>query len=111
MVPGTVTDMTLPANVQPLELEDVDATSGASLVERVKVYVPDRAGLTNLPRGFSAAFNTDFYHRPPAHGALLAAAFEEAEADEVIHDGKTYTVESSVRWPGSHVRAIAVRAT
>ena len=109
--PGVTTETTLPANVQPLALDDVDTIAGAGLVERVKVYVPDRDGLTNLPVGFSAAFNADFYQRPPSHGPLLAAAFDEAEADVVIHDGREYTVESSVRWGGSHVRAIAVRAT
>ena len=83
--PGTVEEVELRASVQPLSTEDLDAVEGARLVERLKVYVP-------LP------------------GALVAA-FEDSTADEVVYDGKMYTVEESRSWPGSHTRATILRAT
>ena len=71
--------------MQPLALADSDFAGGAQLVERLKVYVPDSAG------------------NP------LAAAFDESLADKVVFGGKTYTVEESRRWRGSHVRATLLR--
>ena len=84
-IPGTTADDVLRANVQPLALADSDFVGGAQLVERLKVYVPDSAG------------------------DPLAAAFDESPADQVIYDGKTYVVEESRRWRGSHVRATLLR--
>ena len=84
-VPGTMTETDFRASVQPLELEDSDIAGGASLEERLRVYVPV----------------------PDA----LMAAFDDREADEVVYDGTTYTVEESRSWPGSHTRATILRAT
>ena len=86
-VPGEVVETELPANVQPLALDDADIAGGVSLRERLRVFVPDSAG------------------------DPLAAAFDESLADQVIYDGRTYTVEESRRWRGSHVRATLLRAT
>ena len=84
-VPGAITEVEFAASVQPLALEDSDLTGGASLVERLKVFVP-------------------------AAGAL-GAAFEDREADEVTYNGVTYVVEESRSWPGSHTRATVLRET
>lgn len=88
-VKGSTVDTELRANVQPLALTDSDFVGGAQVLERLKVYVPDDA------EGDDA----------------LAAAFDDSTADEVVYDGKTYEVEESRRYRGSHVRATLLRAT
>ena len=84
-VPGAITEVEFAASVQPLSLEDSDLTSGASLVERLKIFVPEP-------------------------GALLAA-FEDREADTVAYGGREFVVEESRSWPGSHTRATILRET
>ena len=84
-VAGAITEVEFAASVQPLALEDSDLTGGASLVERLKVFVP-------------------------AAGALLAA-FEDREADTVAYLGVEFVVEESRSWPGSHTRATVLRET
>ena len=84
-VPGALTETELMASLQPLHLEDSDIAGGAQLVERLRVYVP----------------------APDA----LAAAFDDREADSVLYDGKTFVVEESRSWRGSHTRATLLRET
>lgn len=84
-VEGAVEETTLRASVQPLLLEDADEVGGVSVSHRLSVYVPE----------------------PDA----LAAAFDEASADEVVVDGVTFTVEQSQSWRGHHTRAILLRQT
>ena len=113
-VPGQVVDTPLPASVQPLALEDSDFVGGAQVLERLKCYVPDDAEDLYQPTGFSQAFSNAFYKRgavQPSGGDPLAAAFEDSIADQVIYGGRTYTVEESRRWRGSHVRATLLRAS
>ena len=75
-IEGTITEVELPASVQPLDLQDADIAGGVSLVERLRIYVPE----------------------PDA----LRAAFDDAEADAVAWLGLEFTVEESRSWPGSH---------
>ena len=84
-VPGAVTESDLRASVQPMTLEDADFAGGVSVSHRLSVYVP-------------------------APGAL-AAAFEDAQADNVVVDGLEYVVEESQSWRGSHTRAVLLRET
>lgn len=84
-VPGVVEETEFRASVQPLALDDADIAGGVSLVERLRVYVPE----------------------PDA----LAAAFEDREADRVVFGGVEYTVEESRSWGGSHTRATVLRET
>ena len=81
-VPGAIVETELAASVQPLALEDSDIAGGAQLRERLRVYTPER-------------------------NALLAA-FEDAEADNVVYNGATYVVEESRSWP-THTRATLLR--
>ncbi|MCY4658613.1 MAG: hypothetical protein OXF93_02190 [Acidobacteria bacterium] len=85
LVPGSVTETTLRASVQPMTLEDSDFAGGVSVSERRSVYVPA--------------------------AAALSAAFEDRGADVVVVDGDTFIVESSQSWRGSHTRAILLRET
>ena len=119
---GTVTEVTLLASVQPLILEDADLQAGASLIERLKVYVlpleyvaahGDRVGWgsdllswgADVLRWAATGGLTD------VDGPVLAAAFTDAEADRVrLGDGREFVVESSVAWP-SHLGAVVLRQT
>ena len=83
-VEGAVVQTELKASVQPLKLEDSDLVGGVQLSERLRVYVPE----------------------PDA----LAAAFDTAEADRVVVDGREFVVEESRSWP-THTRATILRAT
>lgn len=83
--PGVVTEIELRASVQPMTLEDSDFAGGVSVSERLSVFVP-QAG-------------------------ALSPAFGDGDADEVVVDGVTFTVESSMAWRGSHTRAILLRET
>lgn len=83
-VPGDVVETAFRASVQPLAIEDTDFVGGSMLSERVKVYIP----------------------APDA----LVAAFEDRAADRVVlDDGRTFHVEESRSWTGSHTRAILLR--
>ena len=84
-IEGTITEVELPASVQPLDLQDADIAGGVSLVERLRIYVPE----------------------PDA----LRAAFDDAGADAVAWLGLEFTVEESRSWPGSHTRATVLRET
>ena len=64
---------------------DADIAGGVSLVERLRIYVPE----------------------PDA----LRAAFDDAGADAVAWLGLEFTVEESRSWPGSHTRATVLRET
>ena len=83
--PGAVQETEFKASIQPLKLEDLDTTGGARVSHRLKVYIPE----------------------PGA----LAAAFGDAEADQVLVDGLEYVVEESKTWRGSHTRAVLLRET
>ena len=82
-VPGNVMEMTFRASVQPLGVEDLDLPEGTRLSDRRKVYVPE----------------------PDA----LVAAFDDAQADTVVIDGETFTVEESQSWADSHTKAVVLR--
>ena len=84
-VEGAITETELRASVQPLKLEDSDFLGGVSLLERLRVYVP----------------------QPDA----LAAAFDDRQADKVVVAGIEYVVEESRSWPDSHTRATILRET
>ena len=78
-VPGAVVETPFPASVQPLAIEDKDFVGGSQLSERMKCYIPE----------------------PDA----LVAAFEDRAADRVVLDhGRTFHVEESRSWTGSHTR-------
>ena len=85
VVPGPITESTLRASVQPMNLEDADFAGGVSVSSRLSVYVPEP-------------------------GALVAA-FEDATADTAVVDGLEYVVEESQSWRGSHTRAVLLRET
>ena len=78
-----VTETDLPASVQPLSIEDADLGEGTDVTDRIKVYVP----------------------MPDA----LVAAFEDAQADDVLVDGVAYVVDESRSWRRSHTRATLLR--
>ena len=119
-VEGDTTETRLLASVQPLVLEDIDvAGNAAQLSERVKAFV--------LPVEYAAArgdrltwgadvlaWGADVLRWAAAGGLqdaaapVLAAAFDEAEADRIIYSGRTFVVESSVGW-GSHTEAVLLR--
>lgn len=80
---GATTETTLRASVQPLQIEDSDLPEGTDVLDRVKVYVP-------IPDA-------------------LVAAFDSAQADEVLLDGRTYDVVESRSWRRSHTRATLLR--
>ena len=84
-VEGTVTSTEHRASVQPIALTDADIVGGVSLVERLKVYVPEED--------------------------VLRAAFDDRLADVVVWLGTEYTVIESRSWPCSHTRATVLRET
>ena len=83
-IEGTITEVELPASVQPLDLQDADIAGGVSLVERLRIYIPE--------------------------SGALAAAFDSAEADRVVYGGREFVVEESRSWP-THTRATILRQT
>ena len=121
--PGATVETLLRASVQPLDLEDRDISGeGARLVERLKVYVLAGVeyvvgaadsftwngdaltwGGDALTWGGAARFD-------PTDPPMLAAAFEDREADEVEYGGRTFTVVESRAWP-THTRATLLRET
>ena len=84
-LPGEVDETELRASVQPVALEDSDIAGGVSVVERIKVYVPE----------------------PDS----LMAAFDEVEADRVRWQGRDYVVKESRSWTRGHCRAVCLRET
>lgn len=84
-VPGTTTETSFSASVQPISLEDDDLPEGVLYSNRLRVYIPE----------------------PDA----LLAAFDDANADQVVVDDLVYTVEESMTWRGHHTRAVLLRTT
>ena len=101
--PGAVTEAILPASIQPAKLEDLDLPEGSRYSERLAVFVP--VGIERVVGGFGSTGYVD--------GALnpLVATFDDAQADEVLYAGLSYTVEESQLWAGSHCRAVLLRET
>lgn len=83
-VPGPVVETELRASVQPLGTEDAELEGGSQLSARLAVWIPE----------------------PDA----LAAAFDDARADEVVYRGDTYVVTESFSWP-NHTEARLLRET
>ncbi len=121
--PGAVVETIFPATVLPLTLEDRDFVGGVSLVERLKVYVP-RGIARRRGQGDALAWHGDVltWNGDPLRwgggdGALieddsipLQAAFDDRQADVLVHAGVAYVVEESQSWP-RYTRAIVLRET
>ena len=121
--PGPVVETIFPARVLPLSLEDSDFVGGASLLERLKVFVP-RGIARRRGQGDALAWHGDAlrWGGEPLRwgggdGALIEddsipflAAFDDRQADVLVHAGAAYTVEESQSWP-RFTRAIALRET
>ena len=121
--PGVVVETIYPARVLPLSLEDSDFVGGVSLLERLKVYVP-RGIARRRGEGDALAWGGEVltWNGEPIRwgggdGMLFAensvpflAAFEDRQADILVHAGIEYTVEESQDWP-RYTRAIALRET
>ena len=121
--PGTVVETIFPARVQPLSLEDADFAGGVSLVERLKVYVPqgvarNRGVADALAWGGSVlTWNGEPITWGGGDGTLYSedsvpflAAFDDRQADILVYAGAAYVVEESQSWP-RYSRAIALRET
>lgn len=121
-VAGATVETTLLASVQPLVLEDADLQGGASLIERVKAYAPSveyvavhgdriRWGSDLLAWGADVLRWAATGGLADVDGPVLAAAYDDSEADRVrLGDGRTFVVESSMAWP-SHTEAVLLRQT
>ena len=121
--PGAVVETIYPARVLPLSLEDSDFVGGVSLVERLKVFVP-RGIARRRGQGDALTWNGDVltWNGVPLRwggddGALIQddsipflAAFDDRQADVLVHAGIAYVVEESQSWP-RYTRAIALRET
>ena len=121
--PGAVVETIYPARVLPLSLEDSDFVGGVSLLERMKVFVP-RGIARRRGEGDALAWggavltwNGEAIRWGGGDGMLFAensvpflAAFEDRQADILVHAGISYTVEESQDWP-RYTRAIALRET
>ena len=121
--PGAVVETIFPARVLPLTLEDRDFVGGVSLVERLKVYVP-RGIARRRGQGDALTWNGDVltWNGDPLRwgggdGALIEddsipflAAFDDRQADVLVHAGVAYVVEESQSWP-RYTRAIVLRET
>ena len=121
--PGQIVETIFPARVLPLSLEDSDFVGGASLIERLKVFVPRgiarRRGETDaLAWGGSVlTWNGEPLVWGGGDGMLFAedsipflAAFEDRQGDVLVYAGIPYTVEESQSWP-RYSRAVALRET
>ena len=107
----------------PLTLEDRDFVGGVSLLERLKVFVP-RGIARRRGQGDALTWNGDVltWNGDPLRwgggdGALIEddsipflAAFEDRQADVLVHAGIAYVVEESQDWP-RYTRAIVLRET
>ena len=119
-VPGQTVEVILPASIQPAKLEELALPEGSRYSERLVVFVP--VGVERVVGSgeiISWAGDELLLNGEPVQwgGTIagdsepLAAAFEEAEADEVLYAGLSYVVEESQLWPGSHVKAVLLRET
>ena len=121
--PGAVVETIYPARVLPLSLKDSDFVGGTSLLERLKVFVP--RGIARLRgEGDALAWTGSVltWGGEPLRwggddGTLISdgsvpflAAFEDREADVLVHAGIEYIIEESQSWP-RYSRAIALRET
>ena len=121
--PGPVVETIFPARVLPLKLEDHDFVGGVSLLERLKVFVP-RGIARRRGQGDALTWNGDVltWNGDPlrwggSDGAIIPddsipflAAFEDRQADVLVHAGVAYVVEESQDWP-RYTRAIVLRET
>ncbi len=121
--PGPVVETIYPARVLPLSLEDSDFVGGVSLLERMKVFVP-RGIARRRGEGDALAWggavltwNGEAIRWGGGDGMLFAddsvpflAAFEDRQADVLVHAGIEYTVEESQDWP-RYTRATVLRET
>ena len=121
--PGKIMETVYPARVLPLTLEDRDFAGGVSLVERLKVYVPqgvarNRGVADALAWGGSVlTWNGEPITWGGGDGTLYSedsvpflAAFDDRQADILVYAGAAYVVEESQSWP-RYSRAIALRET
>ena len=122
-VAGAIVETIFPARVLPVTLEDSDFVGGVSLLERLKVYVPRGIarrrgqGDTLTWGGDVLTWNGDPLRWGGGDGALIEddsipflAAFEDRQADVLVHAGIAYVVEESQDWP-RYTRAIVLRET
>ncbi len=121
--PGAVTEAILPASIQPAKLEDLDLPEGTRYSERLTVYVPTGiervvgSGETLTWDGDDLTLNGEPLTLGGFTGYVdgdlnpLAAAFDDAQADEVEFAGLSYVVEESQLWAGSHCKATLLRET
>ena len=84
-IDGAIAANDLPANVQPVSLEDIPGEGGERTSHRLKVFVP-QAG-------------------------ALRAANDEGVADRVVVDGDEYVVVDSESWRNHHTVAVLLRET
>ena len=122
-VPGAVTEAILPASIQPAKLEDLDLPEGSRYSERLAVFVP--VGVERVVgTGDVLTWAGDVLlldGEPLTLGGVsgyvaddsepLAAAFDDAQADEVLFAGLSFVVEESQLWAGSHCKATLLRET
>ena len=122
-VAGAVVETIFPARVLPLSLEDSDFVGGVGLVGRLKVFVP-RGTARRRGQGDALTWNGDAltWNGVPLRwgggdGALIEddsipflAAFDDRQADVLVHAGVEYVVEESQSWP-RYTRAIVLRET
>lgn len=116
------TETTLLASVQPLNLTDAETQGGSQLIDRLKVYAPNRE--VQAAHGDRLTWGSDLLRwgadlltwaatggLTDVDGPVLAAAFDEHQADKVrLADGREFVVESSMAWP-SHTEAVLLRET
>ena len=124
-VPGAVVAAILPARVEPISIEDLNAPEGSRLTDRARVYVP--TGIEIRPTGPIAGFftwnddvllwNGDRFGWgrqdviDTGDSNPLAAAFAMGEADTVEFASMVYEVVESQLWNRSHTRAVLLRET
>ena len=121
--PGPVVETIFPARVLPLLLSDSDFVGGVSLLERLKIFVPRgiarRRGQDDALawHGAVLTWGGDPLRWGGGDGALIEddsipflAAFEDRQADVLVHAGIAYVVEESQSWP-RFTRAIVLRET
>ena len=120
-VSGAVRETVFRCSVQPRALDDDDQAGGASLVERLRIYIPTGEGgaiITldafrwgnDLFKWGNDTFRYSSLDYVNETGALLRAAFDDSVADRICYDGIDYVIEESRSWP-SHTRATALRQT
>ena len=118
---GAIRETVFRCSVQPHALDDDDQAGGASLIARLRVYIPTGEGgaIITLDQfrwgGDLFKWGADIFRGQSRDyvnetGALLRAAFDDGVADRICYDGIDYVIEESRSWP-SHTRATALRQT